>query len=67
MDARMQYCRCGYSFIPSFFMKLLMLVRGEYNMTCPQCGSVMKFVLVNHVVKTGVIENKNREKLWEYG
>ncbi len=48
-DPKREYCSCGYSFIPSTFMKMVMLIKGEYKVTCPRCQTVMVLGLSNFV------------------
>ena len=44
-----------------------MLLFGEYTRTCPQCGTRMKFKLMNHVVKTETKAIKNRDEVYKNG
>lgn len=67
IDPKLQTCSCGYSFTPSLFMKLVMLVRGEYVKRCPRCQAKLTFVLVSHVVKVDTKVVKGKERLWRYG
>ena len=67
IDPRLQRCRCGYQFIPSLFMKVVMLVKGEYVKTCPRCQARMRFKLMNHTVKVETVEIKNRDRIWRNG
>ena len=50
VNPKLQFCKCGYSFTPSVFMKILMLLCGKYVMVCPRCGSRITLKLINHVV-----------------
>ena len=67
MDPKLQRCKCGYTFTPTFLMKLLMLWRGSYTYRCPRCQASMRLVLVYHVVKVDVKEVKGKEELWRKG
>ena len=67
IDPTCHYCICGVSWKPKLRHKLLMLLFGGYSRKCPQCGTVMKFVLVHHVVKTETNVIKNRDRIWENG
>ena len=66
IDPKLQRCKCGYTFTPTFLMKLLMLWRGSYTYRCPRCQASMRLVLVHHVVKT---EQKTVDKMeiWKHG
>ena len=67
IDPTVHYCKCGCSWRPGTFHKLVMLVRGEYVHECPQCHTRMKFKLIYHVVKVETMEVKNRKELWKNG
>ena len=66
MDPKVHYCKCGCSWSPGTFHRIIMLLRGHYTYRCSRCGTVMKFVLVHHVVK---IESESIDKteLWRNG
>ena len=67
IDPKMFHCSvCGLSWKPTTFHKLLMLVRGGYSRKCPQCGTVMKFRLIHHVVRVSSVKVLN-ERIWENG
>ena len=66
-DPRLQRCKCGYSFIPSTFMKVIMLVKGEYVKTCPRCQSRMRLKMIHHIVKVDTVSIKNRDEMWKNG
>ena len=59
-------CRCGNTFEPRIWHKIIMLIRGEYVWTCNQCGSRYEFILVNHVVKNKSYYN-DLKGLWKNG
>ena len=67
IDPELHYCYCGYTWKPGLYHKLVMLVKVEYRLTCPQCQTVMIFTLVNHVVKVKTQDIKNRDRIWENG
>lgn len=64
IDPKLQYCQCGYSFVPGVLMKMRMLVFGECSWRCPHCHSVLKFRLIHHVVKVDTVSVKERELIW---
>ena len=66
-DPKLQYCKCGMTFTPGTYHKLLMLLFGEYSWRCPRCHSVLKFRLISHVVKVETESIKNRDKVWRNG
>ena len=51
IDPTLEHCSCGYSWRPGTLSKIVMLVKGEYVWTCPQCQSRLTFKLIHHVVK----------------
>lgn len=65
LDPKVHFCRCGYTWKPRLYHKVVMLLRGEYLWQCPRCQSVMRFRLMNHVVKVG--SKKMNEKIWRNG
>lgn len=66
IDPTLQYCStCGMTWKPRLHHKILMLIRGEYSRTCPQCQTVMRFKLMHHVVKTETRGLKNRDRIWK--
>ena len=67
IDPTLQYCQCGMTWRPGTIHKIIMLVRGTYSRTCPQCGTVMEFCLINHVVKVNTREIKNKGEVWKNG
>ena len=67
IDPTLQYCRCGYTWTPGTYHKLIMLVRGGYTYQCPQCLSTMEFRLVHHVVKVNTESIKSKGELWKNG
>ena len=61
------YCQCGqYSFEPSLWMRLIMLLRGSYTVTCPQCQARMRIIMVHHEVCIERKNNMNKE-IWQNG
>lgn len=66
IDPRRKYCRCGYSWTPGLYEKLIMLIRGEYVKTCPRCQSNLHLVLVHHVVVKEREYNLD-ESIWRKG
>ena len=56
-DPKLQWCRCGYHFKPSTWMKIIMLIRGQYIKTCPRCQCKLHLHLYHFVVC------KKREKV----
>lgn len=67
MNPKSQWCNCGYTFQPSVYQKVIMLIKGKYIYTCPKCHSKLKFVLIHHVVKVDASSIKNPEKIWRRG
>ena len=65
-DPKIQRCSCGYQFIPSTFMKLVMLVKGEYVKTCPRCQSRMRLRMIHHTVCVKR-EEVNKREVWRNG
>ena len=63
LDPKVQYCRCGYQWLPKWYHKIFMLIFGEYNRRCPQCNSVMTFELIHHVVKINTEKGRCSE-IW---
>ena len=63
-DPKREYCSCGYSFIPSTFMKMIMLIKGEYKVTCPRCQTVMVLGLSSFVYVKRRIDNTDKE-IWK--
>ena len=60
-------CQCGYSFKPSLFEKIRMLVNNDkYIKTCPKCQSRLKLILVEHVV-CDKRNNLDKTELWRKG
>ena len=48
---------CGYSFIPTLYMKIILLIKGEYIYTCPQCQGKL------YLKMTSFVFVKKREKI----
>ena len=65
-DPTLQHCQCGYSWRPSLFQKVVMLVTGSYVKRCPQCQCRMKLVLYNFVV-CKEREKLDKKELWQNG
>ena len=66
IDPVKEYCACGYSFTPSLFMKIMLLVRGEYTVTCPRCHTEMELCLCSSVyVKRR--KNNTDKGIWKNG
>ena len=65
-DPKREYCSCGYSFIPSTFMKMVMLIKGEYKVTCPRCQTVMVLGL-SHFVYVKRRKNETDKGIWKNG
>jgi hypothetical protein len=65
-DPKREYCSCGYSFIPSTFMKMIMLIKGEYKVTCPRCQTVMVLGL-SHFVYVKRRKNETDKGIWKNG
>ena len=66
MDPTRQYCQCGWSFKPTIWHKVLMLVRGCYVRKCPRCQTRMTLVLYNFVVCKRR-ETVDKKELWKHG
>ena len=67
IDPKTQYCRCGYTWKPGTYHKLIMLLRGVYRYQCPRCLTTTEYRLVHHVVKTGTKSIKNRDRVYRNG
>lgn len=67
VDPELHYCNCGYSFKFGSWSKVRMLLQNSYKYTCPRCGTIMIFRLVNHVVKVDTVEVKGRNEVWKNG
>ena len=65
IDPKLQYCGCGWSFIPSIFFRMRLLLFGDSVKRCPRCGAVMKFHLCNHVVKVDTKVIRDKEQLYD--
>ena len=67
IDPKLQTCNyCHCSWKPKLHHKILMLIFGEYTRKCNQCGAVMKFRFIGHVVKVDSVKVLN-ERIWENG
>jgi hypothetical protein len=66
IDPKRQTCQCGYSFIPSTWQKIIMLVRGEYVKRCPRCQCKLTLVLYS-MVDCKKRENVDKRELWKRG
>ena len=49
-NPKLQWCSCGYHFKPTLWMKIVMLVHGEYVKTCPRCQNRLHLHLYHFVV-----------------
>jgi len=68
IDPKIRYCTiCHKPWKPRTYHKIIMIIFGSYTRTCSQCGTRMKFKLMNHVVKIETITIKNKEKIWKKG
>ena len=66
MNPKREYCSCGYSFEPTVWQKLIMLLNGRYVKRCPQCQTEMTLKLVYHVITIDRRTNLNK-RIWEKG
>ena len=66
IDPKLHHCKCGMTWKPKTYHKIIMLVRGEYTRKCPRCGAVMKFRLIGHVVKVSSKKVLD-EEIWKNG
>lgn len=64
MNPKIQYCQCGCSWTPGTYHKIMMLLKGEYVWTCPQCQSRLTFKLIHHVVKVDTVKVLD-ERIWK--
>jgi len=55
-DPTQERCRCGYTWKWKKWQLVLMLLRGRYIHTCPQCMRMTEHILIHHVVKMRDIE-----------
>ena len=62
-DPKLQHCKCGYSWRPTSYQKIRMLLQGYYVKTCPRCGCKMKLVLYYFVV-CKERRNIDKRELW---
>ena len=65
-NPKIKKCRCGNTFEPRIWHKIVMLVKGYYIWTCNNCQNQYKFVLINHVVKVETV-NVDKKELWKHG
>ena len=66
IDPKLEWCNCGYHFHPSLFMKIMMLIKGEYKVTCPRCQTVMVLGL-SHFVYVKHREDNTDKGIWKNG
>lgn len=67
IDPKMFHCNvCGTSWKPKLYHKIIMLCFGSYSRKCNQCGTVMVFRLISHVVRVSSVKVLN-ERIWENG
>ena len=64
MNPKIQYCQCGYQWIPGTYHKIMMLLKGEYVWTCPKCQARITFQLIGHVVKVDTVKVLD-ERIWK--
>lgn len=64
MNPKLQYCKCGCSWSPGTYHKIMMLLKGEYVWTCPRCQSRLTFKLMHHVVKVDTVKVLD-ERIWK--
>ena len=67
IDPKTHRCKCGMTFRPGLYHKIIMLLFNGYSWRCPQCGTVMKFRLINHVVKIETKKIPNKESVYRNG
>jgi len=67
IDPKIQTCNiCGNKWKPKIHHKIWMLIHGEYTRKCPQCGAILTYKLIHHVVKINSTKILN-ERIWENG
>ena len=66
IDPTRQYCQCGYSWRPTVYQKIVMLLRGRYVRKCPRCQCKMTLVLYSFVVCKRR-EQVDKRELWKHG
>ena len=66
IDPKLHHCKCGLTWRPGTYHKIIMLLFGSYSWRCPRCQTVMKFRLIGHVVKVDT-ETVDKESLWRNG
>ena len=64
IDPTLVGCQCGYHFRPTLWMKIIMLVRGEYVKRCPRCQCRLTLVLYS-MVDCKKRENVDKRELWK--
>ena len=64
IDPEREYCSCGYSFIPTTFMKIILLLKGEYVKKCPRCHAEMTLHL-SHFVYVEKRRNNIDKGIWK--
>jgi len=67
-DPRREYCSCGYSFIPSTFQRIRMLLHdNELIVRCPRCQAELTLRLSQFVYVKERKVNQKRMELWKNG
>lgn len=65
-DPLCERCYCGYSFRPSLFEKIIILICGKYVKRCPQCGTTLELKMSYNVYVNSKKKNLN-EEIWLKG
>ena len=61
-NLRCTYCKKDH-YISYFFLMLKLLVKGEYNYYCRNCGHMSNYILVSHIVhNTLCVDEKEYNK-----
>ena len=64
-NLRCNYCGADRK-VPLFFLRLILLIKGDINVTCSNCGYVSNYILVSHIVHNSVsVDEKEYNKKFD--
>lgn len=67
IDPKREYCSCGYSFIPSTFQRIRMLLNDkELTVRCPRCQAEMTLRLSQFVYVKSRQQTMDK-RIWRKG
>lgn len=52
-NLRCNFCGTDH-YVPQFFLYLMLLIKGDINVVCSNCGYVSNYILVSHIVHNTV-------------